>query len=103
MAFSNLMWDDSELGDLSGGLPKNTDNRVGNWSMEVSTIKTPDLRTPLRPIKKTGTLIPREKELRPSSNDENVDVESEWSSVSEDPRPKQNKKAEKEEKENCAK
>ena len=83
MAFSHLTWDVGELGDLSGALPKNTDNSVGNWSMEVSTINTPDLRTPLRPAT-IRDLDSQRKRRHPSSNDKSAHVESEWSSVSKD-------------------
>ena len=73
MAFSHLMWDVSELGDLSGALPKNTDNSLGNWSMEVSNINPSNLGTPLRPTT-TGDLDSQRKRRRSSSNDEEKSV-----------------------------
>ena len=96
MAFSHLMWDVSELGDLSGALPKNTDNSVGNWSMEVSNINPPDLGTPPRPTT-TRDLDSQRKRRRSSSNDEeqSVHIESEWSSISEDPKSKTKKQQKK--------
>ena len=95
MAFSHLMWDVSELGDLSGALPKNTDNSLGNWSMEISNSNPPGLGTPPRPTT-TRDLDSQRKRRRSSSNEEqSVHIESEWSSISEDPKPKTKKQQKK--------